>query len=97
MPPFGRIGKLNVMWWLLSYLMFAENGDQVGISYGLQGVWKRLVARGSLDEGEEEETTYQASTKSTTASTAAKFTEHWQRTQHIHSFETPASHTYLPQ
>lgn len=33
-----------------SYLMFAENGDQVGISDGLQGVWKLLVAGKSLEE-----------------------------------------------
>lgn len=36
--------------------MFAENGDQVGIRFGLQGFWKRLVAGRSL----EEETTRQA-------------------------------------
>lgn len=36
--------------WAASYLMFAENGDHVGQSLGLHGVWKGLVAGRSLEE-----------------------------------------------
>lgn len=90
--PLGSFGELNVTRSASSYLMFAEDGDQVGISFGLQGVWKRLVAGRSLDEEEEEEeeTTHQASTEPARASTTAKCSECWQKTQRAHTLRRTA-------